>query len=325
MSKKTVSDYPELMKEWHPTKNGDLNPNVLCRGSDKKIWWKCSVEDDHEWEATIYNRTTRKDGCACCSGHKAVLSNCLTKTHPELSKQWHPTKNGNLTSNMVKAGSNKKVWWKCPIANDHEWESKISDRKQGRNCPCCSNPIRKIVLSNCLATTHPELIKQWHPTKNGDLTPYDVVAGSHKKVWWKCQKCQNTDKHEWKAIIADVSFGTSCPICKESKGEKAVAKTLTNFSLKFKRQWKFKSCKNVNSLPFDFVVKTKNGIKIIEYQGEQHFFPIKFFGGNENFIKLKKRDLIKQNWCKKKKIPLLAINYLDFENIEQLVQAYINT
>ncbi len=47
-----------------------------------------------------------------------------------------------------------------------------------------------------MATLYPELAKQWHPTKNKDLTPYDVTPGSHKKVWW-----QDYRGYEWEAII----------------------------------------------------------------------------------------------------------------------------
>ena len=55
--------------------------------------------------------------------------------------------------------------------------------------------------------THPELAEQWHPTKNGDLTPQDVVSGSHRKVWWKCPDCG----YEWEASIANRSRGRGCP------------------------------------------------------------------------------------------------------------------
>ncbi|OLN24302.1 zinc-ribbon domain-containing protein [Desulfosporosinus metallidurans] len=41
---------------------------------------------------------------------------------------------------------------------------------------------------NDLATTKPEIVQEWHPTKNGNLKPSDVVAGSERKVWWKCKK-----------------------------------------------------------------------------------------------------------------------------------------
>lgn len=44
---------------------------------------------------------------------------------------------------------------------------------------------------NCLAITNPELIEEWHPTKN-TLTLYDVTWGSSKKLWWICKF-----GHEW--------------------------------------------------------------------------------------------------------------------------------
>ena len=52
----------------------------------------------------------------------------LAEKHPELTKQWHPTKNGELTPNDVTFGSNKKVWWKCDKAEDHEWKASLKNR-----------------------------------------------------------------------------------------------------------------------------------------------------------------------------------------------------
>ena len=50
---------------------------------------------------------------------------------------------------------------------------------------------------------------KWHPTKNIPLTPYDVSAGSYKKVWWICD-----NGHEWKApIIRVATYGHGCPFC----------------------------------------------------------------------------------------------------------------
>jgi len=49
------------------------------------------------------------------------------------------------------------------------------------------------------AETHPEVAKQWHPTKNADLSPFDITSGSNKKVWWKCPKGED---HEWEMSIA---------------------------------------------------------------------------------------------------------------------------
>ena len=42
----------------------------------------------------------------------------------------------------------------------------------------------EIAKENCIATTHPQIAAQWHPTLNGELTPFDVREGSTDRVWW---------------------------------------------------------------------------------------------------------------------------------------------
>ena len=205
-----ATTHPEIAKQWHPTKNGDLTPYEISVGSGKKIWWKCDKGDDHEWQASIRKGYV---GCSICSGKTIVKSNCLATTHPEIAKQWHPTKNGDLTPYEISVGSNKKVWWKCDIGEDHEWETLINNfTKNKQNCPVCLNQI--VVKSNCLATTHPELVKQWHPTKNGDLSPFNITAGSNKKVWWKCDIGED---HEWDVAASHRFNGRGCPICSNNK------------------------------------------------------------------------------------------------------------
>jgi len=192
---------PKLSKQWHLIKNGDLTPNDVTLGSDKKVWWQC--EKGHEWEERIYNRI-RGHGCPYCSGQRVCDDNSLQTLNPELSKQWHPTKNGDLTPNGVTAGSPKKIWWQCE--KGHEWEAAVHTRNSGFGCPYCSG--RYVCADNCLQALNPELSKQWHPTKNGDLTPNDVTTGSKKKVWWRCR-----EGHEWEAVIYSRNSGTGCPVC----------------------------------------------------------------------------------------------------------------
>ena len=198
---------PELAKEWHPTKNGDLTAFDVSCNSGKKVWWKCDKANDHEWIASISHRNNGS-GCPMCRNKKVVLSNCLATVEPKLSKQWHPTKNGDLTPYKVAHSCDKIVWWKCDKGDDHEWKSSIWNRNQGYGCKICAG--KKVVLSNCLETLNPELAKEWHPTKNGDLTPYKVSLNSGKRVWWKCPK---GDDHEWKASLNSRSDGIGCPYC----------------------------------------------------------------------------------------------------------------
>jgi len=236
---------PDLANQWHPTKNGKLTSFDIIAGSNKKVWWKCDKGDDHQWFEMIAKRTTRGFGCPICSNRKAVKANCLATTHPDLAKQWHSTKNGKLTPYDVAAGSGKRVWWKCDIGDDHEWQATVLNRKKGTSCPICSR--RKAVKSNCLATTHPDLANQWHPIKNGNLTPNDITAGSGKRVWWKCDR---GDDHEWSALPIHREKGTGCPMCTNRTTVKSNCLATTHPDLA--NQWH--PIKNGNLTPFDITV-----------------------------------------------------------------------
>ena len=61
--------YPQIAKEWHPTKNGSMDPTDYSCGSNVVAWWKCS--HGHEWETTINNRT-RGSGCPWCRRMKDI-------------------------------------------------------------------------------------------------------------------------------------------------------------------------------------------------------------------------------------------------------------
>ena len=59
-----LQDYPEIAKEWHPTKNHNLKPNMFKPRSNHKVWWLCPV-CGYEYESTIGHRTTTKKPTAC--------------------------------------------------------------------------------------------------------------------------------------------------------------------------------------------------------------------------------------------------------------------
>ena len=207
----------------------------------KKVWWKCPKGADHEWDAVVADRNNGI-GCAICSNYKVVKSNCLATLNPQLAKEWHPTKNKELTPKDVHPGSAKKVWWKCPHGDDHEWKAAIYSRTGGKGCPICDG--KKVVKSNCLATLNPELAKQWHPTKNGKLTPYDVTPNSSKKIWWKCPKGVD---HEWKISVYRRSSGGNCPVCSNQKV--VLSNCLSTLNPELAKQWH--PTKNGKLTPYD--------------------------------------------------------------------------
>ena len=194
-----------LLAQWDKERNGDLTPRSVSYGSRKKVWWRCDA--GHRWEAPVYSRTGSGSGCPYCAGKRVAAGvPTLASEYPELAKQWHPTKNLDLTPDRVSPGTHRKAWWLCE--KGHEWQAEIKSRASGTGCPICTN--RKVAAGeNDLATTHPGIAAQWHPTKNGSLTPEEVVAGAQKRVWWQCEK-----GHEWQAEVWSRTVNhAGCPVC----------------------------------------------------------------------------------------------------------------
>lgn len=202
--------FPDVAAEWHPTKNGDLNPADVASGSGKKVWWLCN-KCGNEWEASISHRVNGT-GCPCCAGQETVQNiNDLSTTHPYIAEEWHPVKNGNLNPTDVKSGSGKKVWWRC--RQGHEWKATVNNRaNKAKGCPYCSGRL-PVIAETDLNTINYNLAKEWHPTLNGNLKPTDVKSNSGKKVWWLCPDC----RHEWQAVISSRNSGVGCPICAKHK------------------------------------------------------------------------------------------------------------
>ena len=189
-SNRLSTTHPELAIQWDLTKNDGLTPDDVTASTTMRVYWKCDKGPDHEWDSLLPSRV-RGVGCPCCTGKKAVPSNSIATTHPELLEQWDYKKN-SLTPLMVTAGSGKTIWWRCDKGDDHTWHSTVANRVAGNGCPVCMN--KKITDSNSLYKLRPDLMKEWDWIKN-TKTPHELSVGSSQHVWWICSVCSNS----WKA------------------------------------------------------------------------------------------------------------------------------
>jgi hypothetical protein len=191
--------FPKLAEEWNFERNKPLQPSMFTPKSHVKVWWKCIK--GHDWNATVDHRTGGR-GCPKCHHEKLGNINRMMATkngktladkNPSLAGEWHPTKNVVLSPFDVSPMSGKKVWWICN--KGHEWEATVSNRTYNRRgCPYCAG--QRVARDNNLAVRYPEIAKLWHPTRNGKLTPYEVMPGSRRKVWWICNYgCMNGKHH----------------------------------------------------------------------------------------------------------------------------------
>ncbi len=205
--------------------------NFTC-GTEQKMWWVCKRR--HEWDASIYHRASRNEGCPVC--HRIKEGRTLQECYPEVAAEWHPSKNRKLfpmwdTKNIriakdrvqknrrleprdVAACSREFVWWQCLVSSSHVWFESVRNRTTKHlGCPFCSG--FRIADDNNLAFKYPVVARLWHPTRNLPLTPDKVTSGSAKVVWWRCFR---SARHVWqdailKVVIRHRAGRSGCPIC----------------------------------------------------------------------------------------------------------------
>lgn len=112
--------------------------------------------------------------------------------------------------------------------------------------------------------------------------------------------------------------GDTCSFCKMTKGEEKIIKSLKEYGVDYVYQKTFEECRDIRKLSFDFYIEEAN--TLIEYDGRQHFMPIKPWGGKEALETIKKHDKIKTNFAKGSKIELIRIPYWDYNNIEEILE-----
>jgi hypothetical protein len=91
-------------------------------------------------------------------------------------------------------------------------------------------------------------------------------------------------------------------------------------------QYKFDDCKNINQLSFDFGIldNDDNLLMLIEYQGEQHYRPKGYFGGEDKYNQQLINDQIKRQYCKDNNIKLIEIPYTKLRYIEKELVTLFN-
>jgi hypothetical protein len=209
-SARWVAGHPQLLAQWHPTKNLDLFPDEVTYGSRKRVWWICSAGPDHEWQAAPQDRTGRGRGCPFCANRRASATNSLAALSPKIAREWHPTLNGSLKPRDVVARSHRAVWWRCARDRRHVWRARLANRWWGATgCPVCAG--KTVTTKNALASVRPGLCREWDAVRNRGITPAKVSIGSHRRVWWRCSR---DPSHRWQAAIDDRAHkGSGCPVC----------------------------------------------------------------------------------------------------------------
>jgi very-short-patch-repair endonuclease len=166
-----------------------------------------------------------------------------------------------------------------------------------------SGSICKLCFFEKLTSNTNEFINQSNIIHNNKYN-YSLVKyeSAHKKIKIICPKhniFEQTPNSHLK--------GNGCPRCNDSKGEKEIINILTNNNIKFEIGKNFSNCRHKRKLKFDFYLPNHN--ICIEFDGEQHFKNVDYYGGKKDFEIRKIRDDIKTTFCIENNIILLRIKY----------------
>lgn len=223
----------------------------------------------------------------------------------------------NLYSGRYKydlTGVNNNVFDKIKIICDKHGESytRLNDHLRGHICKKCAIENMK----NAQKMGKEEFIKRSIEKFGLDAYDYSKVdyINNRTKVKLICKK-HNIEFNQ--VPNQHLNGNISCPKCLKvlSIGEKVIRDVLSNKKIKFEEQHSFKDCKSKYILKFDFYLPEYN--TIIEYDGRQHFK--QGWNSESEFQRTKTNDIIKTNYCKENNIKLIRIPYMEFKNIENIL------
>jgi hypothetical protein len=279
MKKKTIEDARMLANKFNGICLSDVYEN-----SRSKLKWKCSC--GFLWE-TKYSHVQQGHWCPQCSGHAPVTMEKVVS----LAEKY----NGKCLSIFV-LDAHQKLNWECCFG--HRWNANYNNVSQGKWCPICRGGIKKDI----------EDVRKFIENLGGHL---ECCEYKNRFSMLKI-RCQNG--HVWETSYSTLKRGCWCTQCKWKHQEKLfqiLKNIFTDHEIKYNFRG-FEWLKLQRRMELDIFIPD---LKLaIEYHGELHYFPIEFFGGDENFKKIIKRDNLKKRLINKNKKDVehyIEFNYKD--------------
>jgi len=262
--KQYFSEHPKA-KYW--SKKNSLTPDKVALNSHTKFLFDCDC--GHEFESNLNNINALNNWCPYCVNKKLCnnerCNSCYEKSFASHPKSIFWSIENELTPRQVFKSSDKKCNFNCDCG--HKLNITIKEiNLRNKWCSYCAHQIlcNKDECIRCFNNSFASVDKYNIWSINNNLPSRQVFKSSSKKYLFNCNRCNQ----EYSKIISDVTKGIGCPYC-YNKTELKLYKTLKPIYSSLIRQFKVNWCKNINHLPFDFVIEERK--IIIECDGPQHF------------------------------------------------------
>lgn len=289
MTNQTLGDLKIIERDYDYGKDKNL------KEWNKKTFWKCiCIHCGAEIirQGSILRMKGQNNKCPFCSKTSIKIGQkygYLTV----LSRDFNYKKENNIQSKRA------YFLYECECGNKIIKDSQSLSHKKDINCGCKTK--------DKLLQSAEEKILDLTGKKFGLLT---VISRNKEKsspgqIFWntKCD-CGNNFIVCGKHLKQGRTI--SCGCSKKSIGEQQIEKILIEHSINFQKEY---TISELNNKRFDFAILENNKpIRLIEYDGEQHFKSSTLFG-EEEFNRLIKADKEKNEWAKENNIPLVRIPY----------------
>lgn len=286
----------------------DKNPNLELVGEYKG----CKVPTCHRCK--IHNvlfdtmPSTALRGCGCNLCMRDKLRECHLRSEEDYIKEL--ADKNPLVKLIGKYIDSLTPTEHICLRHNVVWKPTPARVLGGGGCIQCSSEK----ISEHLKKSKDEYIQELAEA-NPDVILVGEYNGSKIPTEHYCKE------HDESFFISPASAlkGCGCTHCRGSKGEKYIAKWLSEHSIEYVSQKSFEECRDKNPLPFDFYLPDYNCC--IEYDGKQHYEPVEYFGGEEYLAYTQMHDAVKNQYCADNNIKLLRIPY--FANVEEELNNFL--
>lgn len=289
-----------------------INPNILIKGEyvDAKTAIECEcLIDGTIWFPKPHN-LLNGTGCPECG---RIASNINSTKSNEIFLLQLRSINSDIVPLQKYIQAKIPIWVMCQKCG-HKWQTTPDNLLQNGSCPECS----KRQQHDRQVKSNEQFLKELHKV-NPMLLPIDKYYNDHTKIRVKCL----IHNYIWPVAPNKIlRRHTGCPKCSMYTNEQKIAKFFENMGYTIIPQKRYKQCRDKNPLPFDIYVKNLN--LLIEYQGEQHYKPIRRGSMTEEealeqFKLVQYHDKIKFDYCTNNNIPLICVPYWEQDVIEEFI------
>lgn len=286
------------------------NPNIEIlegfKGNKHHIKCRCKIHNII-WSPRASD-LKRVKGCPLCSKESQSINSTLSNDEFVYRLK---NKSPNITPLDIYKGKHQIMAFKCNLCGKI-WKDDVFNVLARENS-ACSDCVRERQIKS-MRKTHEQFIKELHDV-NPQLEPLDKYVTNDTKIRMLC----TVHNYVWEITPINTLNVVGCPKCKAYKNEKRIVKILDNWGYNYELQKCFDDCVDKRYLPFDAYLTDFN--IIIEYDGEQHYWPIsrgksKNADGKRLLEYTKRHDAIKTEYCKTHGIPLIRIPYWEADNME---------